>query len=113
MLTWSSKSFISQKPEALALIKELGLGDQIIGSNDHQRTTYILRNGRLIPLPEGIMMMVPSKIMPMVKTPLLGWGTKIAMGLELLRRPGAVRRHHGRATGRGLLRPQAGAPRRR
>jgi oxygen-dependent protoporphyrinogen oxidase len=81
-------SFISQKPEASALITELGLGDQIIGSNDHLRTTYILRNGRLIPLPDGIMMMVPSKIMPMVKTPLLGWGTKIAMGLELLRRPG-------------------------
>ncbi len=84
-------SFISQKPEAQALIKELGLGDQIIGSNDHQRTTYILRNGRLIPLPEGIMMMVPSKIMPMVKTPLLGWGTKIAMGFELLRRAGPAK----------------------
>ena len=29
------------KPEALALIKELGLEGEVIGSNDHQRTTYI------------------------------------------------------------------------
>lgn len=81
-------SFISQKPEALALIKELGLGDEVIGSNDHQRTTYILKNGRLVALPEGVMMIVPSKIMPMVKSPLLSWATKIRMGFELLRRPG-------------------------
>ncbi len=88
LLDCGPDSFISQKPEALALIKEVGLGDEVIGSNDHQRTTYILRGDRLIPLPDGIMMMVPSKIMPMVKTPLLGWSTKIAMGFELLRRPG-------------------------
>ena len=80
-------SFISQKPEMLALIKELGMGDEVIGSNDHQRTTYILKKGRLIALPDGVMMIVPSKVMPMVKSPLLSWGTKIRMGLELLRKP--------------------------
>src|SRR5437016_5056152 len=42
-------SFISQKPEALALIQELGLGGEVIGSSDHQRLTYILRHGRLVP----------------------------------------------------------------
>ena len=56
-------SFISSKPEALALIKELGLESDVIGSNDHQRTTYIVKNGKLVPLPEGIMMMVPTKVM--------------------------------------------------
>ena len=80
-------SFISQKPEALALIKELGLGDQVIGSNDHQRTTYILRRGKLVKLPEGMMMIVPSRAWPMVKSPLLGWGTKARMAVEMLRRP--------------------------
>jgi protoporphyrinogen/coproporphyrinogen III oxidase len=84
-------SFISAKPEALALIKELGLGDDVIGSNDHQRITYILKKGRLVALPEGMMMIVPSKIMPMVKSPLLSWATKCRMGFELLRRPGVSR----------------------
>jgi oxygen-dependent protoporphyrinogen oxidase len=81
-------SFLSAKPEALALIKELGLEREVIGSNDHQRTTYIQKNQKLVALPDGVMMIVPSKIMPMAKSPLLGWATKIRMGLELLRRPG-------------------------
>ncbi len=82
-------SFISQKPEALTLIKDVGLESEVIGSNDHQRTTYILKNGRLVALPEGVMMIVPSKIMPMVKSPLLSWPTKFRMGLELFRKPGS------------------------
>ena len=82
-------SFLAVKPEAVALIKELGFGDEVIGSNDHQRTTYILKHGRLVPLPEGVMMIVPSRVMPMVKTSLVGWGTKIRMGLEYFRKPGA------------------------
>jgi len=81
-------SFLSAKPAALALIKELGLEGDVIGSNDHQRTTYILKHGALVALPEGVMMIVPTRVMPMVKSPLLSWGTKIRMGLEYFRRPG-------------------------
>ena len=83
-------SFISAKPAALELIRELGLADQVIGSNDFSRKTYVWKQGRLLPLPEGLMMMVPTKIMPLVATPLLGWGTKARMGLELFHPP---RRH--------------------
>jgi len=80
-------SFISQKPEALALIRELGLEDQVIGSNDSTRITYILRRGRLVPLPEGVLMIVPTRVWPMLKSPLLGWGAKLRMALELAHRP--------------------------
>jgi oxygen-dependent protoporphyrinogen oxidase len=80
-------SFISSKPEMLALIKELGLDGELIGSNDFQRTTYILKHGKLVPLPDGVMMIVPTKVMPMVRSNLLSWKTKIGMGIELLRRP--------------------------
>jgi oxygen-dependent protoporphyrinogen oxidase len=80
-------SFLSAKPEAMELIRELGLEQDVIGSNDHQRATWIWRDGKMIPLPDGLMMMVPTKVMPMVKSPLLSWGTKMRMGLELLRQP--------------------------
>jgi protoporphyrinogen/coproporphyrinogen III oxidase len=81
-------SFLSAKPAALELARELGLEDQVIGSNDHLRRTYIWKNGRLVALPDGLMMMVPTKTLPLVTTGLLTWGTKIRMGLELLRAPG-------------------------
>jgi protoporphyrinogen/coproporphyrinogen III oxidase len=83
--------FLGAKPWAMNLIRELGLADQVIGSNDHSRITYILKKGKLIRLPEGLMMMVPTKIMPMVESNLLGWGTKIRMGLEFFRQPGEPR----------------------
>lgn len=83
-------SFLSAKPEALELIRELGLESEVIGSNDHQRATWIYRDGKMIPLPDGLMMMVPTKVMPLAASPLLSWPAKIKMGLEFFRRPGAA-----------------------
>jgi oxygen-dependent protoporphyrinogen oxidase len=80
-------SFLSAKPWALDLIRELGLGADVISSNDHLRVTYVVKRGRLTPLPDGLMLMVPTRIWPMVATGLLGWPTKIRMGLEWFRRP--------------------------
>jgi len=80
-------SFISVKPWAMDLIRELGMEDEVIGSNDHERVTYIRRRGRLVELPDGVQMLVPTKVFPMVATPLVSWPTKVRMGLEYFRRP--------------------------
>ena len=81
-------SFLAAKPWAMDLIRELGLADEVIASNDDRRVTYIWKGGRLVPLPDGLMMMVPTKIMPVAASSLLGWGTKIKMGLEYFHKPG-------------------------
>ena len=98
-------SFLSIKPAAMDLIRELGLAADVIGSNDHLRKTWVWKKGRLVPLPDGLMMMVPTRIMPMVASPLLSWSTKLRMGLELFRAPSPpkedesvaefVREHYG------------------
>ena len=80
-------SFLSIKPAAMDLIGELGLRDDVIGSNDHLRITYVRKGGKLVPLPDGLMMMVPTRILPLLTTGLLSLGTKIRMGMELLRAP--------------------------
>ncbi len=80
-------SFLTAKPDGLNLIREIGLGDQVIGSNDSSRTTYILRRGKLVLLPEGVTMFIPTKVMPVLESPLFSWGTKIRMGLEIFRKP--------------------------
>src|SRR5271157_5777266 len=64
-------SFLSAKPAAFDLIRELGLADQVIGSNDHIRVTYVRKRGRLVALPDGLMMMVPTRILPLLGTPLV------------------------------------------
>jgi oxygen-dependent protoporphyrinogen oxidase len=80
-------SFLSAKPAALELIRELGLAGEVIGSNDRLRVTYVRKGGRLLPLPDGLMMIVPTRILPLITTSLLGWRTKFRMGMELLRAP--------------------------
>ena len=87
MLEAGPDSFLAAKPWAMELIRELGLASEVIGSNDHRRVTYVRKNGRLVPLPDGLMLMIPTKVWPLVSTSLLGWRTKLRMGLEWFRRP--------------------------
>ncbi|MBM3745059.1 MAG: protoporphyrinogen oxidase [Acidobacteria bacterium] len=79
-------SFLAAKPWALKLIRELGLAGEVIGSNDHVRKTYVVKRGRLRALPDGLMLMVPTRILPLVTSNLLSWGAKLRMGLEWFRR---------------------------
>ncbi len=102
-------SFLAAKPWAMDLIRELGLEGEVIGSNDHLRVTYIWKRGRMVPMPDGLMMMVPTRIWPMVTTSLLSWPTKFRMALEWFRRPASgdvqdrsvadfIRDHYGQET---------------
>jgi oxygen-dependent protoporphyrinogen oxidase len=75
-------SFLTEKPWAADLCRTLGLGDQLIGSNDADRVTYILVNGRLIPMPDGLMFFVPTKILPTALSPLFSWSAKLRMARE-------------------------------
>lgn len=80
-------SFLSEKPWAEALCKELGIADQLIGSNDAQRKTYIVVRGRLVVMPDGLMFMVPTRLVPTALSPLFSWNTKVRMLQELLHPP--------------------------
>ena len=80
-------SFLTEKPWASELCRELGLGDQLIGSNDADRKTYILVNGRLVVIPDGLMFMVPTKIMPAALSPLFSARTKLRMAQEWFHPP--------------------------
>ncbi len=80
-------SFLTEKPEAARLCEELGLGGELIGSNDAQRKTYILHRGRLEPLPEGLEFFLPVRVRSILGTPLLSWGDKLAAAMEVFQRP--------------------------
>jgi len=98
-------SFLTEKPWASDLCRQLGLGDQLIGSQDSQRKTYILVRGQLVEMPDGLMFMVPTKIMPTVASPLFSPATKIRMAQEWFHPPhkangdesvaAMVERHYG------------------
>src|SRR5215210_6039121 len=50
----AADSFLVQKPWAWQLCQEIGLGERLIGTNDRQRNVFVLRDGRLQPMPRGM-----------------------------------------------------------
>jgi protoporphyrinogen/coproporphyrinogen III oxidase len=85
-------SFLTEKPWAAELCRTLGISDQLIGSNDAERKTYILTRGRLEAMPDGLMFMVPTKILPTALSPLFSWTTKFRMAREWIHPPKPVDR---------------------
>src|SRR5262249_5621909 len=69
-------SFLTAKPDGAQLCRELGISDQLIGSNDAGRKTYIVVKGKLVPIPEGLEFMVPTRVAPMMGTRLFSLSTK-------------------------------------
>lgn len=82
-------SFLTEKTWGLDFVRSIGLGDQLISSNDAQRKTYILVNGRLEPIPDGLMFMVPTRIAPIVTSRLFSLPAKFRMAAEYFRKPKA------------------------
>jgi len=76
-------SFISYRPAAAALARELGLGGEIIGTTD-PRTVHIRTGGRFVPLPDGIGLVLPTRMAPFVTTRLFSPLEKLAMARDLL-----------------------------
>jgi oxygen-dependent protoporphyrinogen oxidase len=99
-------SFLTEKTAAAELCRELGLGEALIPSNDAARRTWIVVRNRLVPLPDGLMFLVPTRLIPTATTRLFSLRTKLRMALELFHPPrpsegdesvaALVERHFGR-----------------
>ncbi len=76
-------SFITQKPAAITLCQDLGLADRLIGSSIG-KPTYVWNRGDLHPLPEGMMLMAPTMMLPFLRSRLISWPGKIRMGMEFM-----------------------------
>jgi oxygen-dependent protoporphyrinogen oxidase len=76
-------SMLTTRPAAVALARELGLGDELIGVSE-PRSVHILRDGRPVPMPEGVGLVLPSRAMPFVTTRLFSWPEKLRMAVDLV-----------------------------
>lgn len=83
-------TFLATKPWGVALCKELGLSDRLHGTNPHEKNTYVLNRNRLLPLPDGLAMMIPTNVQAILKSRLVSWFSKARMGLDFVLPPKAV-----------------------
>src|SRR5262249_36382234 len=77
-------SFITNKPWAVDLCRSLGLDDQLIGTDAQHRRSFVVRKGRLHPVPEGFVLLAPNRLGPVLTSPILSFGGKLRMLLDLV-----------------------------
>ena len=83
-------TFLAAKPYAIALCRELGLGERLHGTNLKQKNTYVLHRNKLEPLPDGLAMMIPTNIEAILKTHLVSSFGKARMGFDFLQPAKAI-----------------------
>lgn len=76
-------SFIAYRPAALALCRELGLGDAIIRPTD-PRVVNVRTGGRFVQLPEGMGLVLPTRLGPFIATDMFSPLEKLRIGLDLI-----------------------------
>lgn len=84
LIEGGADSFISEKPAAIELAKRLGIEFRLIETNEQNRRSFIVRRGRLAPVPEGFQLMAPARIWPFITSGIFSWSGKARMALELL-----------------------------
>ncbi len=77
-----SDCFIREKPWALELCRELGIEEKLVNTREENSGTFIYHSGKLHPLPEGLMLLVPTKFLPFATTGLFSIPGKLRMAIE-------------------------------
>ena len=76
--------FLATKPWGVALCDELGLSAELIGTTTEHRQSFIVRRGKLVPVPQGFYLMAPGSLWPFVTTHAFSWSGKLRMALDLV-----------------------------
>jgi oxygen-dependent protoporphyrinogen oxidase len=63
-------AFLASKPQGMTLATELGIADELVGSVAETRRTYVVRDGELLPMPEGLSGLIPARIEPVMESAL-------------------------------------------
>jgi oxygen-dependent protoporphyrinogen oxidase len=75
-------SFLSSKPRGIGLFRELGIEDRLQGVNQATRRTFVMRDGRLYDLPEGLTGLIPTRLKPILSSRLLSPAGKARIALD-------------------------------
>lgn len=75
-------SLLAEKPAALDLARELGLIDQVVSIREEFRGAAIVRNGKLVKIPEGFALFAPTSIRALATSGLLSFGGVARAAME-------------------------------
>ncbi|MFS1513925.1 protoporphyrinogen oxidase [Chengkuizengella sp. SCS-71B] len=77
-------SFLARKYPIIKISRELGLEDQLTATNPEAKKNYILHKGKFHLMPPGLILGIPTKMTPFMKTGLISVSGKLRAGMDLL-----------------------------
>ncbi|UKS27709.1 protoporphyrinogen oxidase [Paenibacillus sp. HWE-109] len=78
-------SFLARKRPIIDLAYDLGLENELTGTNPAAKKTYIVRQGKLHRMPPGLVLGIPTQMTPFMKTGLISpWG-KVRAAMDLMK----------------------------
>ena len=82
LLEGGPDTVLASKPEAVELCGALGLASRLVPTDPARSAVFVLRRGRLHRMPEGMVLGVPTRLGPLLRSGLFGWQAKLRMALE-------------------------------
>jgi protoporphyrinogen/coproporphyrinogen III oxidase len=79
LIDGGADGWVAAKPEGAALCREAGLGDALIETIAANRRVYVAHHGSLVRMPEGVVLGLPTKIRPVLRSPLISPLGKLRM----------------------------------
>jgi oxygen-dependent protoporphyrinogen oxidase len=76
--------FLTRKPWAVELAHQLGLIERILPVNAENSRTFVLHRGKPVPLPDGLQLLVPTRLLSFLRSPLFSTWGKLRVGMEML-----------------------------
>ncbi len=75
-------AFLTERPWASDLCWRLGIGGDLVETNPQFRRSTIVHQGKLVPVPEGLYLVAPIGVGPLLRTPLLSLWGKLRVAYE-------------------------------
>ncbi len=81
-IEYGPDGFITRKPWAMDFVRDVGITEQVIPVNKTRERIYVLSEGGLHPLPDGLRLLVPTKVWPFLRSRLFSSSAKMRMLLD-------------------------------
>jgi oxygen-dependent protoporphyrinogen oxidase len=84
LLEHGPEAFHAGRPEVLELCRELGLEEALCEPSTARRRSFVVRRGQPVPVPDGLAGLAPTRLVPLLTTPLLSWRGRLRAMMDLV-----------------------------
>jgi protoporphyrinogen/coproporphyrinogen III oxidase len=82
LIEQAADNFLIKPSAGIELCRRLGMAEELLTTDESRRRAFVVRSGKLIPVPEGFFLMSPRRLWPLLTSPLLSFAGKLRLLAE-------------------------------